>query len=388
MSRFIVKLFIKNYESTEDPVVRNRYGLLAGFLGILTNALLSGIKIVGGLFFNSISIMADGLNNLADASSSVILLVGIKLSAKPPDEAHPYGHARIEYITGLVISFAIIILGAQLLINSFAKIGSPATVDFSWLAVILLVISISIKIWQAFFYIYIGNSIKSTTIKATFVDSRNDVIATSSVLVGLLIGEFTGYSIDAIMGCAVSLFIIYSGFKLVRETAAPLLGNPPDPDLVKEIKNRIQSYEGVLGIHDLIVHNYGPGRIFATVHVEVDAHGDLIAGHEVVDLIEREVGSALSIELVAHIDPLDTKDPLTLELKGIISEYIDSIPGLSEIHDLRVVAGYRMRKIVFDVVAGPDCTYTNAELQDIINRELQKISDDYSCVITIDRSYT
>lgn len=388
MNKFIVKLFIKNYEDTEDPLVRNRYGLLAGVAGIVTNALLSTIKIAAGLIFNSIAITADGINNLADASSSIILLVGIKLSVKPPDEEHPYGHARIEYLTGLLISLAIIILGAQLFMNSFDKIRSPEPVTFSWILAIVLVLSILIKIWQAFFYTFIGTTINSTAIKATFVDSRNDVIATSSVLVGLLVGEFTGIYLDAIMGCAVSLFIVYSGVKLVKETSTPLLGNPPDPELVREIEKRILSYEGVLGIHDLIVHNYGPGRVFATLHIEVDAHGDLIASHEVVDLIEREVGRDLKIKIVAHIDPLETKDPLTIKLNGMLNDFIVDIPGLLEIHDLRVVAGYHRHKIIFDVVAGPICTHSDREVKALLNGKVREISSDYFCVITIDRSYT
>ncbi len=388
MKKLLVRLFVKNYEDTEDPLVRNHYGLLAGAVGIVTNAFLSAIKIVAGLIFNSIAITADGINNLADASSSIILLVGIKLSAKPPDEEHPYGHARIEYLTGLLISFAIIILGAQLLMDSFDKIRYPEPVTFSWVLVILLVLSILIKIWQAFFYTYIGNAINSTAIKATFVDSRNDVIATSVVLAGLLVGEFTGISVDAIMGSAVSLFIVYSGVKLVKETSAPLLGNPPDPELVQDIEERILSYEGVLGIHDLIVHNYGPGRVFATLHIEVDAHGDLIASHEVVDLIEREVGSDLKIQIVAHIDPLETKDPLTIKLKGILNDFIGDIPGLMQIHDLRVVAGYHQHKIIFDVVAGPDCTHSDGEVKTLLNEKIREISSDYFCVITVDRSYT
>lgn len=387
MGKFLVRLFVKDYKKTKDPVVRDRYGRLIAVVGILSNLLLSGAKIATGLLFGSIAIFADGMNNLADASSAIILLIGIRLAAKPADEGHPYGHARIEYITGLLISFFIIILGFQLLRASIDKIRFPEPIEFSWLLVAVLAVSILVKIWQALFYTKVSRVISSSTIKATAADSRNDVISTSAVLLSLFIGEFASLQLDGIMGALVAAFVIYSGVRLVLETSSPLLGNPPDPELVNAIRERILAYEGVLGIHDLIVHNYGPGRIFATVHVEVSAHGDLIASHDMVDDIEREISEELKIRLVAHMDPLDTEDPLTAELNTRINEIITALPGIIEIHDLRVVAGYSHHKIIFDVVVDPHCPYTDSELKKLLNQKIKELSSTYYSVITVDRNY-
>ena len=387
MGKFLVRLFVKDYKKTKDPVVRERYGRLIAVVGILSNLLLSGAKIATGLLFGSIAIFADGMNNLADASSAIILLIGIRLAAKPADEGHPYGHARIEYITGLLISFFIVILGFQLLRASIDKIRFPEPIEFSWLLVAVLAVSILVKIWQALFYTKVSRVISSSTIKATAADSRNDVISTSAVLLSLFIGEFASLQLDGIMGALVAAFVIYSGVRLVLETSSPLLGNPPDPELVNAIRERILAYEGVLGIHDLIVHNYGPGRIFATVHVEVSAHGDLIASHDMVDDIEREISEELKIRLVAHMDPLDTEDPLTAELNTRINEIITALPGIIEIHDLRVVAGYSHHKIIFDVVVDPHCPYTDSELKKLLNQKIKELSSTYYSVITVDRNY-
>jgi len=387
VTKFLIRIFVKDYKNVKDPSTRGRYGRLAAIVGIATNVLLSGLKIAVGLLFGSIAILADGINNLTDASSSVILLIGIWFAAKPPDEEHPYGHARIEYLTGVLISFIIIFLGIQLLMTSVAKIHQLDPVRFSWLLVLALAFSFIIKVWQAFFYIEIGKTIKSSAIKATGLDSRNDVISTSAVLLSVFLGRLTDLPLDGIMGAAVALFIIYSGIKLIKETAAPLLGNPPDKELVDEIRKRVLTYEGVLGIHDLIVHNYGPGRTFATLHIEVDAHGDLIASHDMVDSIEREIAEDLQLQLVAHMDPLDTRDPLTAELNVRLGEAISAIPGIAEIHDLRVVAGYSQHKVIFDVVADPVCDYSDAELKNILQQKVGEISPYCYCVITIDRNY-
>ncbi|MFA5636061.1 MAG: cation diffusion facilitator family transporter [Anaerovoracaceae bacterium] len=387
MKKFLIRIFVKDYENTKDPLVRDRYGRLAGAVGIVTNVFLSGAKIAAGLLFGSIAILADGINNLADASSSVILLIGLRLAAKPADVEHPYGHARIEYLTGLIISFLIIILGVQLLMTSIDKIRFPEAVEFNWLLVVVLVLSIAVKVWQAFFYIRIGETIKSSAIKATGTDSRNDVISTLAVLLSLLVGKLTGVNLDGITGAMVALFIIYSGIQLIRETSSPLLGSSPDPELVNEIRERVLAHDGVLGIHDLVVHNYGPGRIFASLHVEVDAHGDLIASHDVVDNIEREIAKDLKIQLVAHMDPLDTKDPLTVELNHSLNEIIAPLCGVSEIHDLRIVAGYSHQNIIFDVVVDFDCPYSDTELKKLLDQEIKELSPTFFSVITIDRNY-
>ncbi len=387
MRKLLIRIFVKDFEDTEDPLVRHRYGRLAGAVGIITNVLLSGVKIAAGLLFGSIAILADGINNLADASSSVILLIGLRLAAKPADEEHPYGHARIEYLTGLIISFLIIILGIQLLMTSIDKIRYPEPVEFSWILVVLLILAVAVKVWQSLFYIRIGETIKSSALKATATDSRNDVISTSAVLLSLVLGKLTGINLDGFTGALVAIFIIYSGIQLIRETSSPLLGSSPDPELVNEIRERVLAHDSVLGIHDLVVHNYGPGRIFASLHIEVDAHGDLIASHDVVDEIEREIAKDLKIQLVAHMDPLDTKDPLTAEINYSLNEIIEPLCGVSEIHDLRIVAGYSHQNIIFDVVVDSDCPYSDAELKKLLDQEIKELSPTYFTVITIDRNY-
>lgn len=387
MRKLLIKTFIKNYEDVKDPKVRENYGKLAGIVGILSNTLLCISKLAVGLMYNSIAIIADGVNNLADASSSIITLVGFKMANKPGDQEHPYGHARIEYLSGLFISILIIILGIKLLTSSFEKVLNPDPLEFSYITIIVLIIAIGVKVWQTLFNIRTGEDINSTTLKATGTDSRNDVIATSGVLISVIAGRLTGYQLDGYMGCVVALFIIYSGIRLIKETSSPLLGQAPDPNLVEEIEKRIDAEDGVLGIHDLVVHDYGPGRIFASVHIEVDAYGDLIKSHDMIDNIERSTSEDLKIHLVAHMDPLETKDPLTIELNGMISRIIEDIDGVIGMHDLRVVAGYTHNNVIFDVVITPDCSLKECEIKSMIEKELKILEKEYFVVITFDRSY-
>lgn len=388
MRTLLIKTFVKDFENTLDPNVRDRYGKLAGIVGILSNGILCLMKISVGLLFNSIAILADGINNLTDASSSAILLIGIRMAGKPADQDHPYGHARIEYITGLIISLLIIMIGIQLLISSIEKIFHPEPFEFSLMAVFVLIFSIGIKIWQALLNTKIGEIISSSTIKATGADSRNDVITTFAVLLSLVIGRITGIMLDGIMGSLVALFILYSGVRLILETSAPLLGEAPDPKLVEEIQNRILLYEGVLGIHDLVVHNYGPSRIFASVHIEVDAHADLIASHDMIDSIERSIAETMKIQMVAHMDPLDTRDPLTAMVIEKLTDVISSVEGIVSIHDLRVVSGYSQQKVIFDVVVGPECNMKESEIKRLLDNQVKELSPNYYTVITVDRNYS
>lgn len=387
MKRFLIKTFIKDHENTKDPKVRNSYSKLAGAVGIVTNTVLCTLKIVAGLIFNSVAILADGINNLADASSSIILLIGVKLASKPADEDHPYGHARIEYITGLIISFLIIIIGVQLLFKSIDKIRNPEPTEFSYITLIILALAIAVKIWQALFNISIGKAINSSAIKATGTDSRNDVISTSAVLISIVVSEISGLQLDGIMGALVALFIIFSGIQLILETSSPLLGSAPDEQLVEDIQNIIRSFDGVIGTHDLAVHNYGPGRIFASVHIEVNAEEDPIASHDMIDNIERAIKEELKVELVAHTDPLDTNDPLTAEVYETLQNVIRDIPGVKEFHDLRIVTGYTHKNIVFDVVMTPYCNMSETELKKLLDQKIKELSVNYYSVITIDKSY-
>lgn len=387
MRKLLIKTFIKNYEDVKNPKVRESYGKLAGVVGIISNLLLCILKLVVGFVFSSIAIIADGVNNLADASSSVITLVGFKLASMPGDIEHPYGHARIEYLTGLFISILIILLGFKLLTSSFDKVMEPDPLQFSFVTILVLMFAILVKIWQTIFNIKIGQDINSSALKATGTDSRNDVIATSAVLLGVILGKLTGIQFDGYMGCFVALFIIYSGIGLIKETSSPLLGKAPDPELVEEIETRIVSQDGVFGIHDLVVHDYGPGRIFASVHIEVDAYGDLIQSHDMIDNIERSISEDLKIHLVAHMDPLETQDPLTLELNDRIHAIIEVLDGVVGMHDLRVVAGYTHSNIIFDLVLSPECKMRECDISNTIKEGLGKMGKEFFFVITFDKSY-
>lgn len=388
MSTFLIKTFIKDYENVSDISVREKYGQLAGVVGIISNVFLCVIKILIGIFINSIAIIADGINNLADASSSIITLIGFKLASMPEDEDHPYGHARIEYLTGLLISAIIIVLGLQLLKTSFDKVLNPDPLQFSYVTILVLIIAIAVKVWQAIFNISIGKRINSVALMATGADSRNDVISTTAVLISIIVGKAMEIQLDGIMGCIVALFIIWSGIQLIRETSSPLLGEAPEPALVDSILDGIMSYDGVLGTHDLMVHNYGPGRIFASVHIEVDSEVDVMISHDIVDTIEKTLSRDLKIHLTAHMDPVKVNDPLTLQLKHVIENVIDSIDGVYGMHDLRVVPGPSHTNIIFDAVMSPDCKLKPSEVKAMVTEKVKAIDDKYFVVITLDKTYS
>lgn len=388
MGTFLFKTFIKSYEDIKDPEVREKYGQLAGVIGIISNIILCSMKVIIGISIKSIAVIADGINNLADASSSIITLIGFKLAIRPEDEEHPYGHARIEYITGLIISVIIIILGLQLLKTSVMKVIHPDPVQFNYITIIILVIAILIKIWQALFNISAGKRINSVALMATGADSKNDVISTSAVLISVIVGKLTGLQLDGIMGCIVALFIVWSGIQLIGETSSPLLGEAPDPDLVSSIVEGVKAYDKVLGTHDLIVHNYGPGRIFASVHIEVDCESNIIEVHDMIDNIEKTLSNKLKIHLTAHMDPIKVNDPLTDKVKSIIQKILIPLDGVFGLHDLRVVPGPTHTNIIFDAVISPECKLKKNEIIDIVNKEIKKVNENYYVVITFDNFYT
>lgn len=365
MGKLLIRLFVKDYENTDSPKVRESYGKFAGAVGIISNFLLCAIKILVGILSSSIAIIADGINNLADASSSVITLVGFRLAAQPEDENHPYGHARIEYLTGLFISIFIIVIGIQLFKTSIDKILHPSPIEFSYVTVAVLCIAILIKLWQSMFNVSISKRIKSVTLMATAADSRNDVIATSVVLVSLIIGKAADIQVDGYMGCLVALFILWSGIKLVRETSSPLLGEAPDEELVNSIVEIAKKEPGVLGIHDLMVHNYGPGKIFASMHIEVDSDGDLMKSHDMTDNLERLIKESLNIEFVIHMDPIKINDPLINKMKAVISEAFSPLEGVESIHDFRIVPGPTHTNVIFDVVLNHRCKLSESEIHQI-----------------------
>ncbi|NCB42721.1 MAG: cation transporter [Clostridia bacterium] len=387
MKDFLIKHFIKNYEDTKNPEVRESYGKFAGIVGIVSNMFLCTFKIGIGVVFNSISILADGVNNLSDASASLVTLIGFRLSGKEPDKEHPYGHGRMEYLTGLMISFMIVAIGIQLLRSSIIKTLHPEPLEFNYLMVAVLVIAILIKIWQARFNVSIGKIIDSSTLKATGTDSRNDVIATTAVLLSLACGQLSGYQLDGPVGILVALFIIYSGWSLINETVASLLGKSPDPLQVEALKNKIELFHGVLGTHDLMMHDYGPGRCFASVHVEVDASADLMESHDMVDNIERAVYKYMGVLLTVHMDPMDLKDPLTVKVREQLQEIICKIDYIVSVHDVRAISGKTHHNIIFDVMVDHDCTLTESQIISQLRERLIAYNPMYRAVITVDKSY-
>lgn len=388
MNNFLCRIFVKDYENTKDPQVRERYGKFAGVVGILSNVILCAAKILVGIISGSIAIIADGINNLADASSSIITLAGFKLSSMPEDKEHPYGHARIEYISGMIVSVLIVVVGIELIKSSADKIMHPSPLEFSWSIIVVLLLAIAIKIWQALFNINIGKRINSLTLTATGTDSRNDVVATTVVLISIIVGKLTGLQIDGYMGCLVALFIIWSGIGLVKETMSPLLGEAPDPELVNAISDMALSYDGVLGIHDLVVHNYGPGRIFASIHIEVDAEADMMESHDMIDNIEREMAKKLHIEITGHLDPVRTNDPVVKKMVQLTSEVAAQIDGVSNIHDLRIVTGPTHTNVIFDTVVASNCTLSYKEIHEAFQKAVKTEGDNYFVVINFDKPYT
>ncbi len=387
MTNFLIRIFVKDFKNTSDVQVRGRYGKFSGVVGITTNVLLFVIKLITGLLFHSIAIMADAVNNLSDSASSIVTLVGFKMAGKPADAEHPYGHARIEYLSGLIISFSILMLGFQLVKSSFDKILNPQNVEFSMVTIVVLIIAILLKIWQSMFYKKVGGAIGSTTIAATAADSRNDVFATGAILIGTVITKLTGFNLDGYMGIAVAVFIMISGVKLIIATSNPLLGMAPSREMVDGIYQKIMSYSGILGIHDLNVHNYGPERCFASVHCEVSAAQDIMVSHDIIDNIERDFLNEEGIHLVIHLDPIVTGDARTNELKERVEEIIRKISPEITMHDFRVVWGTTHSNLIFDVCVSFDFKISDKDLANSIAQAIYQLDPTYHSVITVDHDY-
>jgi len=387
MTDFIIKKFIRNYLDVKNSKVRESYGTAASIVGIIVNVALSMSKIIIGALFNSISVMADGVNNLSDAGSSVITLIGFKISGKPADAGHPFGHARIEYLTGLIMGIAILLVGVELIKSSFNKIVNPGATMYSTAMIIVLVISILVKFWLIRFYGKFAEKISSSTIKASSLDSRNDVVATSVLLVSVIISKASGIEIDGYMGILVALFILYSGIEILKDILNPLLGEMPDMEFITSIERKILSYEGILNIHDLVVHNYGPNKYFATVHAEVDAKEDILKSHDMIDNIERDIARDMHINLVVHLDPIITNDKEINLLRCKTGKLIRSIDERLTMHDFRVVRGETHTNLIFDVLIPFDYAIKSSELVEIIENKIQKEDKTYYAVVTVDRNY-
>ena len=387
MINWLIRTFIKNSENLNDTAIHTAYGKLSSMVGIGCNLVLFLGKFLIGFFTGSVSITADAVNNLSDASSSIISLLGFKMASKPADSEHPYGHGRYEYLAGLMVSVMIMVIGVNLFQGSIKKLLHPAPVEFTWISALILIVSILVKLWMSSFNKKIGNLIHSQTLLATAADSRNDVISTTAVLIAAVVSHFSPFELDGFMGLAVACFILYSGFGLVKDTLNPLLGGAPDPNLVKQMKGKILEYPGVLGTHDLMIHDYGPGRQFASVHVEMAAEADTLESHDVIDNIERDILNQLGIHLVVHYDPIVTEGSAANNIRIWLSEHIREINPLFSIHDLRIVPGVTHTNVIFDCVVPIDCSWKDSEIKHRISRMVTEAFPDYCCIITIDHDY-
>ncbi len=387
MTKLLLKLFIRN-DYTVSTKGRESVGKLAGAVGIFCNLLLSTFKLLAGYLTKSIAISADAVNNLSDAASSVVTLLGFRLSGKPADRDHPYGHARYEYVAGLIVSFLIMMVGLMLAKSSVMKILHPEKTVFSYTSVIILTASVFVKLWMAFFNRKLGKLIHSEALIAVSADSRNDVIATTAVLLSTFFSYFTGYEIDGIFGALVSLFILYSGFGLVQKTISPLLGQVPSEETYRQIRDKILSHEKVLGIHDLMVHSYGHGACFASVHIEVDAREDIMTSHDLLDEIERQFHEQDNIHLVAHLDPTVIDDPVLSVLKERIEQIVGEFDPELSIHDFRAVFGSDYKNIIFDLVVPPEYKFRDEEIAEVIRRLIpEKLDEKIYVVPTVDHGY-
>ena len=388
MTKFLVRLFVKNYEQAQLPEVRASYGKLSGMVGIVCNVLLFAAKFILGTITASVAITADAFNNLGDASSGIVSFLGFKMASRPADKEHPYGHARYEYLAGLTVCVLILVIGVELLKESFGKIVHPEPVNFSWVTIGVLVLAIGVKLWLAVFNRTLGKKISSQTLLATAADSRNDVIATGAVIIATVLSHVTKLSLDGYMGLLVALFILYSGVNLVKETLDPILGKAADEDLVREIEKRILSYPGVYGTHDLMIHDYGPGRQFGSVHVEVAAEEDVLKSHDMVDNIERDFLKELNIHLIVHMDPIITKDESVNNLRHWLAKEVKKVHEELTIHDLRVVPGETHTNVIFDCVVPRGLEKSDEEIKEAIDLLVKVTYPTYYCVITVDHSYT
>ncbi len=387
MTKLITKLFLKDKDAN-TPSGREAYGRIAGIVGIICNLILSIMKFIIGSISNSVSITADATNNISDAGSSIVTLVGFRLSEKPADEDHPYGHARIEYITGLIISFLILLVGFETLKSSVSKIFAPEESIFSWVSALVLVLSIGMKLWLAGFNKKLSKAINSSTLEATATDSRNDCISTFAVLVSAIISHFTNINLDGFIGVGVALLILYSGIELVKETVGPLLGQAPSKEVYEKIEKGILEYDDVLGVHDLMVHSYGPGSYFASAHIEMDANINVLVCHDLMDKIERDFKKNHNIHLVVHLDPTVLDCEETNELKELVRGILADIDPVITFHDFRVVIGEKAKNVLFDVVVPPAYKYTDEDLVTLIKAAVNEAGNgNLYAVVLVDKSY-
>ena len=385
MTKFLLKLFVKDQENTENRQTRSAIGKLAGTTGIVCNCLLFLGKLAVGVFSGAVSVIADGLNNLSDFFSSVVTLLGFRLAQRPADKEHPYGHARYEYISALVVAASILFIGFELAKTSVERIFAPQPVLFSFVTVGMLAFSMAVKGWLWCFYSKLGKKIDSESLKASAVDSRNDVITSAAVLTGCFISHFSGFELDGYMGLGVAVFILYSGIHLAKETMSPLLGQRADKALEEKIRALVLENEKVLGLHDLLIHDYGPGKVHATVHVELSAQQDLLECHDMIDEIEWQVLQQLNVHLVIHYDPVLENDGEWVQMQKTVEDILAYIEPTLSVHDFRIARGAKERKLVFDLAVPYDLSSRRQEYKKRLEEELNLRGLQYTTVIRFDR---
>lgn len=387
MIKLLAKIFIKDSQNTADSKVRVAYGYLCGAVGIALNILLFAGKIIAGTISGSVAVTADAFNNLSDAGSSIISLIGFRLASQKPDPHHPFGHGRFEYIASLIISIIIVLMGFELGKSSFEKIVAPQAVEYSAVTFAVLGASVLVKLYMFFYNNSVGKKIDSATMRATAMDSISDAVSTGAVLISAVIAMFTNLALDGWMGLVVAAFIMVTGFKSAKETIDSLLGTPPSPEFVKQIEDMALQYDDIIGVHDMIVHNYGPGRTFVSLHAEVPSDGDIVAIHDTVDNAEREIAKELGCLVTIHMDPVDVHDEHTAQLRENVSEIIKQINPDITFHDFRVVSGPTHTNLIFDIVSPMDCGLSDQELADTIADKIHQCNESYFAVINVDKDF-
>ena len=382
-----MKAFVPGYGAQDTPQVREKSGKVAGAVGIATNLLLFAIKLAAGLVSGSVAVMADAVNNLTDSGSSIVMLVGFKLAGKPADEKHPFGHARIEYLSGVIVSFIVLFLGLELGRTSFEKIISPQPADFSALALVILVVSVLLKLWLFFFYRRLGSAIHNGTLLAASKDSLGDVLSTGAVLLSVLAYLAFNWAIDGWIGLLVAAVVLKGGFDVCRDTMDSLLGGKPDPEKIRQIRELLLAREGILGIHDLVLHDYGPGRCIASVHAEVSADANIVAIHEVIDDAEREIGQKMHMAICIHMDPIVTSDDKVNHVHQQMSDFLKNTDPCLSLHDFRMVPGQGHINLIFDCVT-PAGYKGRDELLKSLNAYARSLDDRYRLVVQFDTDYT
>ncbi len=387
MITFLARIFIKNHKNFKLANVREKYGVVTGAVGIVLNVFLCLLKFFAGALVGSIAITADAVNNLLDATSSVITLVGFKLSGKTPDHGHPFGHGRIEYLTGLIVSILVLFTGFEIALTSFEKILSPQNVDYSPIAIIILLLSIAVKLYMAYYNNSIGKKIESKALLATALDSLGDSFATGVVLISAAASLLFGVSFDGVGGLVIAVFIVFMGIKSAKDILASILGEPPSEQLVEDIKNIVLENKTILGMHDLIVHDYGPGRKIVTLHAEVDGNGNFLELHELIDNIEYKLSKHLGCETTIHLDPIDIDNSVIAKWKELIGSVVIEINDKLTVHDVRTVPGKSHTNIIFDVVTPKGFKMKDEKLINLISSKIDKIDNRYHCIIKVDKSY-